>query len=396
MQMHLRRVVAIVVIVVVMAIALVSLGLGGTEAKEVEVETPAVRDIRPSIFASGQIVHGFDVRLTSEVVGRVKAVHVVEGQVVERGDLVLAIDDEAYAAQVEQNRAAVRLQEIDIERKTLAIDDLQRQVERSRPLFERDLLEERTFETMTHRLRVAGIDLDSSRELLAQARATLAQSEEQLEKTRVRAPNAGVVASLDIEEGETAIASSTNIPGSALMVIADPQSIVTEVYVDEADVSDIRLGQAAQVVAIAYPEQPLTGIVEFIANTAKHQSNRRGLSFRVRIRIAARDGVQLKSGMSCRSEIFTAAEGEALSVSIRALVNEDDPATRAVRHFVYVVETGDADAGVVRKTAVEVGRGDDEFQEVRAGVEAGTRIVVGPGRTIRHLRDGDAVKIAGG
>ena len=74
---------------------------------------------------------------------------------------------------------------------------------------------------------------------------------------------------LDIEVGETAITSTTNIPGSGLMTIADPSSIITEVNVDEADVADIRLDQAAEIVAIAYPNQPLQGRVEFIANTAK-------------------------------------------------------------------------------------------------------------------------------
>ena len=397
-----RRTAALLVVGAVVVSSLVGLGMGGSAGRAVEIEAVALREIRPSVFASGRIMHGNEVSLTSEVIGKVKAIHVVEGQTVQRGDLVLVIDDEAYLAQVAQNRAAVRLREIDIERSQLAIANLRRQHDRNRRLFERGLLDEHAFEGSAHRLRTAEIDLDSARQVLAQAAATLAQSEEHLNKTRIRSPISGVVTSLDIEVGETAIASTTNIPGSGLMVIADPASLLTEVYVDEADVSHIRIGQQAEVVAIAYPEQPLTGTVEFIANTAKHQPDRRGLSFRIRMRLA--DAVQqdfrLRPGMSCRAEIFMASGFEVPAVPLRALVSEDDLILGAVNHFVYVVrgEEGDPSlaldaewTGAVRKAALEVGRSDDEFQEIRSGVAVGDWVVVGPGRTLRYLADGDSV-----
>jgi HlyD family secretion protein len=85
--------------------------------------------------------------------------------------------------------------------------------------------------------------LKSSRESLLQRKAQLEQAENRLKKTRVFAPLAGVVTSLDIKEGETAITSTTNIAGSSLMTVANPDSIQTEVYVDEADVANVAAGQ---------------------------------------------------------------------------------------------------------------------------------------------------------
>lgn len=57
-------------------------------------------------------------------------------------------------------------------------------------------------------------------------RAQLEQAEDRLSKTRIQAPINGKVTSLDIEVGETAISSSTNIRGSSLTTIADPESIL--------------------------------------------------------------------------------------------------------------------------------------------------------------------------
>lgn len=395
-----RRALAVLSIVAVGVVALAQL-TSDQDVKTVQVQVLLARDIRPSIFASGQIVHGDEVRLTSQVIGKIKALYVAEGDGVDSGDLLLAIDDEAYVAQVARNRAAVRLQEIDIERKQLAIENWQRQHDRNRRLFDKGLLDAHAFEMAEHRLNMARIDFASARELSAQAGATLDQSLDQLERTHVRSPIAGIVTSLDVEVGETAIASSTNIPGSGLMVIADPSSILAEVYVDEADVSSVRVGQQAQLVAVAYPQRPLAATVAFIANTAKQQMGRRGLSFRVRLRVADEqlNQVRLRPGMSCRAEIFMATGDKMPALPLRAIVSEEDRTADILRHTAFVFEPGgngqdERLEGTVQRRALALGRADDEFQEVLAGVGVGERVVVGPARALRLLQDGEAVAVA--
>ncbi len=389
-----RTLVAVAAILGLAAVPVVTAGRSA-DAKDVRLATPAWREIRPSVFASGQIVHGNEVRLTSEVIGTVEAVYVDEGESVRQGDVLLAIDDEAHAAQVARNEAAVRLQEIDIERRRLAIGNLERQRQRSERLHARGLLDQHSFEAAQHGVRLAEIDLRTGQEQLAQARSTLDQSREQLAKTRIRAPIDGIVTALEIEAGETAMAGTTNIPGSALMVIADPSSTLTEVFVDEADVADVRPGQAAEVVAVAYPERPFAGAVAFVASAAKPRPNGQGLAFRVRIRLDGAEAAALLSGMSCRAEIFAAGEGRALAVPIASIISEEDLAARTVQHHVYVAELGTDGRGIVRKRAVEVGAADDEFQAIRSGVGAEQRVVAGPSRVLRSLRDGDPVAAQG-
>ena len=387
MQKH-KAIAAAIAVALLTAVPLVSGAIDGKDAVQVKVQPAALRILRPAILASGELLHEEEVNLTSEVVGRVRAVHVEEGQRVRRDELLLAIDSEAYAAQVEQNRAAVRLEEIDADRMALRIDNLRRQDARNARLREQQLLDERAFEAARHELQTARIDLRSVAERLAQARARLNQSIEQLEKTRVRAPIDGVITALDIKVGETAIASATNIPGSRLMTIADPLKIVTVLYVDEADVADVRTGQKAKVVPIAFPNQPLDGVVEFVANTARQHKDRRGLSFLVRVRLADSRGIRLRPGMSCRAEIFTADEVQTLAVPVQAVVADGRPGGDAGKQFVYVARRGAA-----HKVEVQTGRSDDAWQEIVAGIEASQRVVTGPSRALKRLRDGDAIAV---
>ena len=391
---------AIALIVVLASVPLVTWALGEPSARPVRLESPTWREIRPSVFASGQLVYGDSVRVTSVVVGRITAIHVVEGQRVAHGDLLLEIDDEAYAAQVAHHEAAVRLGEADLERKRLAIDRLASQHRRSEELHRARLLDAEAYERARHGWRLAQVDLVASREGLNQARATLAQSVDQRDKTRVMAPLSGVVASLDVEVGETAIAGATNIAGSVLAEVANPDSIVAEVYVDEADLAGIRRGDDAVIVPTAYADTPLAGTVDFIASTAKVRPNGRSRSFRVRIAFAENRELPLRAGMSCRAEVFLAPSADVLSIPIAAIVSADQPAGGQARHFAYVV--GDernrdgASPSPVRRVRIDLGRADDEFQEVVDGLTKHDRIVVGPGRTLRTLRDGDQVVAAAG
>ncbi len=356
----------------------------GVDAKEVEVSTVSERVISPSILASGFLAHEEEVMLSSEVIGKVAEIFVEEGDRVKAGQLVLRVDDINFLAGLEQAEASVRLNTIDIERQEVRIDNLERQFARTSSLYERSLVGEEEFDIMRNQLELARIDLKSSRERLAQAQAQLEQVNDQLSKTRIVSPIDGVITSLDIKVGETAIASSTNIPGSSLMTIANPQSIYTEVLVDEADIANLAVGQRAEIVAIAYPDEPIHGVVRYIANTAKTEPNRQGLSFTVEIDILEAGGVVLRPGMSCRAEIFTARDLAVPAVPIQALIFEEDRSRLLSEYFLFV-----NDDGVARKTPVQVGASDDEFQELTSGVDGNVEIVVGPDRELRHLLDGD-------
>lgn len=385
--MNLKKLLLLVLIAgVVVALPFINRTILGTDDKEVDVATISQRVISPSILASGFLAHEEEVLLSSEVIGKVTALFVEEGDKVQQGQLVLQVDDKNLLAGLEQTEATVRINTIDIERQEIRIDNLRRQFERTRSLHERRMVGDEEFDTIKNQLDLAEVDLKSSRERLAQARAQLDQVNDQLSKTKIVSPIDGVVTSLDIKVGETAIASSTNIPGSSLMTIANPDSIYTEVLVDEADIANVEIGQRVEIVAIAYPDQPMIGEVRYIANTAKVEPGRQGLSFTVEIDIVESAGVVLRPGMSCRAEIFTRQDQEVAAVPIQAIIFEEDRSELRSEYFIFV-----NDNGVARKTKIEVGISDDEYQELVSTIDTDVEIVVGPNQELRHLLEGDRI-----
>jgi HlyD family secretion protein len=333
-------------------------------------------------------VHEEEVDLSTEQPGRVTAIFVNEGEKVSKGQLLLTVDQERYRTTVEQRQASVRMQEIAIVRMETQLENQRRQWERTSQLRERGLIDEDSYDTATNNLSIAEIDLESSQEQLSQTLSQLEQAMDDLSKTQVFAPIDGTVISLDIEVGETAIASSTNVPGSSLMTIADTSSILTEVNVDEADIADIELGQLALIYAIAFPDQPVEGVIESIAVSAKVAEGEQGRSFAIKIRITDTRGIRLRPGMSCRAEIFTDEKEGVLAAPIQAIIIDEDLDENTTSYYAFRRDNDRA-----TRVAVGVGISDDSYQEITSGLNSGDEIVIGPDRILRNLEDGDSITL---
>jgi len=383
-----KKIIIFVIIAVVVGIPVSKKYLSPDEIKEVSIEYLSKQMIKASILASGQLKHEQEVKLSAEVIGKVTKLYVKEGDQVNKGQQVLQIDDESYVAAVEQQNAAVEQQKIAIKRQQLVVANLKQQWLRKYELFSKNLLDKDAFESITNTFEVAKVDLKSSKELLKQVAARLDQALDQLSKTKVISPIDGLITSLDIKEGETAISGTTNIMGSSLMTIANPNSMLAEINVDEADIANVAVGQKAEIISIAFASKPITGIVESIASSAKRTQGRQSLSFAVKLKLEKNQSINLRPGMSCRAEVFTQGEQEKLALPIKALRTEEDNENELVENFVFRYSDNK-----VSKVKVEVGISDDDHQEIISGLSVGDQIVIGPDKVLRHLKDGETVKI---
>ena len=361
---------------------------GAANAKQVDVQEVEAKLVRSSILASGALAFREQVLLRPEVIGQVIELHVEEADRVAKGDPVITLDPRAYHAQVKQAQARVRMQQIAIERQQLLIETLGKRFERQQAMFASNLTDEDSYDAMQSDLALARVDLQSFQESLAQARAALEQAENLLSKTRITSPIDGVVIQVDIKVGETVVAGTTNIPGSAMMVIADPSVTLTEVQVDEADIGQVRQGQTAEVYTAAYPDRPLAGTVQSVASVARKMAGEAGLSFLVKILLHEQNSIIIRPGMSVRADIYTRSRENTLAIPVQAVLYDEDTGGEDEQTYVFVMRDGKA----VRRN-VSVGIASDSDQEIIDGLEAGERVIYGPYRVLRHLLDGEDVKV---
>ena len=174
------------------------------------------------------------------------------------------------------------------------------------------------------------------------------------------------------------------------MVVADPSEKLVEVKVDEADIAQVHEGQQADIYTAAWPDTPLTGTVESIATTARQNPGQRSLSFLVKILLEDTGEVEFLSGMSARADIYTESSDRTLAVPVQAVRFEEavdaDESDEEAQTYVFIVEDGKA----VRRD-VKTGIASDSEQEILEGLDEGEKVVTGPFRVLRSLRDGDEV-----
>ena len=364
---------------------------GGTEAKQVEIQKVEFKLIKSSILASGTLAFREQVQLRSEVIGQAIEVHVEEADEVRKGDPVITLDPKTYQAQLDQADARVRIAQIAIERQRLMIKTLADRFERQEKMFKQKLVDEDSYEALESELSLSKVDLRSLQESLLQARAAQDQSIELLSKTRITSPIDGVVIQVEVKVGETVIAGTTNIPGSTMMVIADPSETLTEVQVDEADIGQVRENQIADIFTAAYPDTPLSGTIQSIASVARAQPGQQSLSFLVKILLDEQDAMEIRPGMSVRADIYTQSSEETLAVPVQAVRYDEELDEEAKgkdeQAFVFVMQDGKA----VRKN-VKTGISSDSDQEIVEGLDEGESVISGPFRILRHLQDGEEVE----
>ena len=377
--------------VLLVGLPLLSKFTGGSDVKQVEIQKVELKPIKSSILASGTLAFREQVQLRSEVIGQVTELHVEEADLVKKDDLLITLDPKTYQAQVEQAEARVRIQHIAIERQRLLIKTLTDRFARQQAMFAKNLVDEDSYEAVESELALAKVDLRSLQESLAQAGAALDQAEDLLSKTRIRSPIDGVAIQVDIKVGETVIAGTTNIPGSTMMVIADPSETLTEVQVDEADIAQVREGQNADIFTAAFPDTPLSGKIQSIASVARQSPGQASLSFLVKILLDEQDTMIIRPGMSVRADIYTQSSEATLAIPVQAVLYDEDAGEddegKKEQTYVFVMKDGKA----VRRD-VEVGISSDSDQEIKSGLEEDELVISGPFRILRHMNDGEQVE----
>lgn len=394
-------------VIVLAAAAIVVYSMSRHQTNKVHVRTFVVqpRAVQSSILASGSFEYKNRTELRSQISGQIISLPVREGSRVKEGQIVLRINPQTYQANVEQQQANVDLQRYAIREAKLKLQNIKLQWNRKRHLYNQGLLDANTYDQLTNEYQLAKVAVHSAGQSLSEAKAQLSYAKEQLAKTVIRAPIAGIITSLNVKLGESVIPGTTNIPGSTLMTIGNPSEILAKVDVDQADVANVAKGQPASVQAISFPGDNLKGAVSFISAASeavtgkKASSTDQGQGFEVKIRIHQKKKLDIKPGMNCRAEIFTQTSKNTLAVPIQAvLFTHRHPSTKARQqsHNQQIVNQAGAYVfidrhGIARKHTVTLGISSDNWQAIVKGLKKGEKIITGPYTALHSLSDGSAI-----
>jgi HlyD family secretion protein len=182
----------------------------------------------------------------------------------------------------------------------------------------------------------------------------------------VRAPIAGHVIQLDVEDGQPVVPASSYGTGTVLAVLADMAHPVFRGTVDEIDVGRLREGMGATVEIGALPGSALSGTLSEIALRATQRGS--ATVFAVELDVTPPEGLTLRAGYSAVARIALERAEDVLVLPERVVEYRGGEA------FVLVEDTSGG-AGGAREQRVEVGVSDGLVVEVRGGLTEGARVL---------------------
>lgn len=342
----------------------------GRPPMTVELVSPSRSRVAQQLTVVGNLIGDATVSVVPKTAGRLDAVFVRLGDRVARGQKIAKIEDREILEQVKQAEAAFEVGKATIRQREADLKFAQTNLDRSKSLFDRQLLPRQTMDDADARFQAAVAQLDLARAQVNQSQARLDELRINLANTVIISPVDGFVARRATDAGAYA---SPNAPVADLVDIHRVRLVANII---EKDLRRVQTGDSAAVEVDAYPGEHFTGRVARVAPVLDPTTR----TAEIEVEIPNGD-YRLKPGMYARVSVTTDERANALVVPRNAVVDIDG------KRGVFVTQDL-----VAKFHAIAIGIEDGDKLEVLSGVTERDKVVTtGAGA----LRDGDRVLLPG-
>jgi len=324
------------------------------------------------ITVVGNLEGDASVEVSSKVAGRLEEVAVRIGDRVAKGGVLARVESRELQEQVRQAEASFEVARATVRQREADLKFAQTNLDRTRSLFERQLLPRQTLDDADARHQSAQAQLDLSRAQFTQAQARLDELKITLASTDIKSPVDGFVGKRLLDPG--AFVS----PNTAVVALVAIDRVRLVANIVEKDLRRVRVGSAADVEVDAFPGETFRGHVARVAPVLDPATR----TAQMEVEVPNRD-FRLKPGMYSRVKLTVATKAQALTVPVNAVVTIEG------KKGVFQVKDGATKLAAFQPIAT--GLEDAARIEVLSGLSDGARIVtIGAAA----LRDGDPVTIA--
>ena len=359
--------------------------ISNEEPISVKTELVEKRDIIETVSASGKIQPETEVKISPDVSGEIVSLYVMEGDKVDKGDLLLKIKPDTYQSMLERSQASLNTSKSALEKAIAQLSESESNFSRNKILFENGTISRSEFEKIEASYKVAVLSVEDGEYMVSSAEASLREAQENLNKTNIYAPISGTISRLNIELGERVVGTA-QMAGTELLRLANLNLMEVAVEVNENDINSVSLNDTALIEVDAYLGNTYKGIVSEIANSANVMgvSADQVTNFEVKVRIL--DEVSFRPGMTATVDIQTERTYAVLSLPIQAVTTRKDTANKEDKvECVFAFEENTANF-----IKVETGIQNDEFIQIISGLEEGQDIITGPYSAVSRLLEDDA------
>ena len=339
----------------------------------IQVQLANVTQIYPSqgftmLTASGYVVPQRKSALASKVTGRLVWLGVEEGSRIKKGGVVARLESQDVEATKAQAAANLETARFNLENARAELADATLNLNRNKELVDKSFIARGDYDTTVARYKKAEAAVNAAEAVIKANEAALEGAAIQLEYTLIRAPFDAVVLTKNADIGDIVTPFSASVESkSAVVTIADMDSLQVQADVSESNLGQVKIGQPCEVQLDALPDRRLRGAVHMIVPTG----DRSKAAVMVKIRFIDKDPrilPEMSAKVSFLSrEITKKDQRPRTAVSQKALVARGDG-----KHVFRVQEDR------ALQTSVLLGNPIGDMVEVIDGLKAGDQVVLDP------------------
>ena len=312
-----RWLVLIVVVVAVIFAGIKFMGAKNGAAIEYTTKPAEKGSLTITVTATGNLEPINQVDVGSELSGIVETVLVDYNERVTAGQVLATLDTSKLEAQVVKSRASLASARAKVLETEATIREAENDLDRLKDVRQRSggkAVSQQDLDAAEATLARAGSAKAVADASVAQAQATLDADETDLSKAVIRSPVNGVVLVRSVEPGQT-VAASLQAP--VLFTLAeDLTQMELHVDVDEADVGQVRAGQAANFTVDAYPDRRFPAQIKQVRYGAETTSG--VVTYETVLNVNNSD-LSLRPGMTATADIIVQQIDDAVLIPNTAL-----------------------------------------------------------------------------
>ena len=349
------------------------------------------KTIIQTVSASGKIQPEVEVKISPDVSGEIVQLYIMEGDQVEKGDLLLKIKPDTYQSILDRSKAALNTSKSALAKAKAQLIESQANFNRNQTLFNKGTISQSEFEKVQASYTVAQLNVEDGEYAVTSAEASLKEAQENLNKTNIYAPISGTISRLNVELGERVVGTA-QMAGTELLRLANLNRMEVAVEVNENDINSVNLGDTAIIEVDAFLGEKYKGLVSEIANSANvtGASADQVTNFEVKVRIIK--AVNFRPGMTATVDIQSQRAKDVLALPIQAVTTRKDTVGDEKIECVFEYQEG-----IAKMIVVQTGIQDDEYIQILSGVKDSMEIVKGPYSAVsRLIKDGSYLAKADG
>ncbi len=243
----------------------------GSEAPVVATDVVSRGSILTVITANGTIEAVDTVQVGTQVSGSIQSLGADFNSIIKKGQVLARLDPSIIQADIERAKANLLGAEADLERFNVQRADAVTKLNRAKELAARELIPTSDLDAAEMTWRTSDAQIKAAAAQVTQARATLSQSQVNLQKTVITSPIDGIVISRSVDVGQT-VAASLQAP-TLFTIAADLRQMQLQASIDESDVGNVKEGQAVTFHVDAYPNDVFRGKVQQVRLNPVIESN---------------------------------------------------------------------------------------------------------------------------